>query len=150
MNIIRTRLKTTIVLSGFFLFNGGLFAQDLEEEQVPQMVKAKLNKMFPGAEEVDWTKEGNNYEADFEKNDRDIQVLMDEKGTVIETEYEINLSELPKALNEYVSQKFQGAVIKSASKVIDGKGGITFLAEVGEEELIFDSKGVFKGKKSNQ
>lgn len=118
-------------------------AQKLSDKDVPQSVKSAFQKAYPNAMEVKWDKEGNSYEAGFNFNKTDYSVLFDANGNILETEIEIEVSQLPKSVSEYVATHFHGEKIKDAAKITDAKGVVTYEAEMKGKDLIFDSKGNF-------
>lgn len=131
-----------------FLMVAGLItsfaiAQKLSEKDVPQPVKTAFQKSYPTAKEVKWDKEGSNYEASFDFNETDYSVLFDANGSIVETEAEIEISQLPKSVTEYVTTHYKGQKIKEAAKITDAKGVDTYEAEIKGMDLLFDSKGNF-------
>lgn len=118
-------------------------AQKLSEKDVPQPVKTAFQKSYPTAKEVKWDKEGSDYEASFDFNETDYSVLFDANGSIVETEAEIEISQLPKSVTEYVTTHYKGQKIKEAAKITDAKGVDTYEAEIKGMDLLFDSKGNF-------
>ncbi len=137
---MKSKLLFTLAVA-FFSFSA--FAQDLKESEVPAPVKAAFAKLYPNVKDVDWEKENSNYEAEFEVNKTESSVVFDAKGNLLETEIEINVSELPKSASEYVAKKYPKYKIAEASKIIDATGAVTYEAAVGDTDLIFDSNGLF-------
>ena len=80
------------------------FAQKLQEKDVPAPVKTAFQKNFPQAKVEKWEKEGINFEAEFELNKSEQSVLFDAQGDIIETEIEIEISELPNGILDYVKK----------------------------------------------
>jgi ATP-dependent protease HslVU (ClpYQ) peptidase subunit len=118
-------------------------AQIMKEAEVPTKVKEIFKKSYSGAKEVQWEKESQNYEAKFEMGETDQSVLIDTNGTVLESEIEINISELPASSGKYVAEHYKGEKIKEAAKIMDSKGTVTYEAEINNKDLIFDSTGKF-------
>lgn len=118
-------------------------AQKNSDNAVPAVVKSAMQKAYPNAEELEWEKENNNYEADFEIDDTDYSLLIDVSGNILETEIEIPVSELPAGAKDYVSKNYAGKKIKEAAKISDNKGVVTYEAEVNGKDLIFDNNGNF-------
>ncbi len=113
------------------------------QKVVPAAVKAGFQKQFPGAENVKWEKENGNYEANFELKEEEYSALLDVSGNTVETEVEIELSDLSATLKEYVAKNYPGKKIKEAAKITDAKGVVTYEAEVDGKDLIFDNSGNF-------
>ena len=119
------------------------FAQKLQEKDVPAQVKTAFQKQYPKASDVKWDKEGEKFEASFDLNKIDNSVLFDAQGNVLETEVEIELTQLPKGIVEYVKANYKGQKVKEAAKITDTKGTVTYEAEVKGLDLLFDSNGKF-------
>mgnify|MGYP001601990137 CR=1 FL=1 len=73
-------------------------------------------------------------------------VLISPDGTILETEDEVELNTLPKAISEYVSKNFGGKKISEAYKITDAAGVVSYEAEVGKDEYMFDANGTFTKK----
>ncbi|MDP4731356.1 MAG: PepSY-like domain-containing protein [Flavobacteriales bacterium] len=119
------------------------FAQKLQEKDVPAPVKTAFQKNFPQAKVEKWEKEGINFEAEFELNKSEQSVLFDAQGDIIETEIEIEISELPYGIVDYVKTNYKGQSVKEAAKISDTKGTLTYEAEIKGMDLLFDSNGKF-------
>jgi hypothetical protein len=119
------------------------FAQKLQEKDVPAPVKTAFQKNFPLAKVEKWEKEGVNFEAEFELNKSEQSVLFDAQGDIIETEIEIEISELPYGIVDYVKTNYKGQSVKEAAKISDTKGTLTYEAEIKGMDLLFDSNGKF-------
>lgn len=119
------------------------FAQKMQDKDVPAAVKTTFQKAYPNTKEVKWDKEGEKYEASFDVNKIDNSVLLDANGNILETEVEIELSQLPGSVLEYVKTHYAGQKVKEAAKITDPKGTITYEAEIKGMDLLFDSNGKF-------
>jgi hypothetical protein len=117
------------------------FAQKLQEKDVPASVKTAFQKNFPQAKVEKWEKEGVNFEAEFELNKSEQSVLFDAQGGIIETEIEIEISELPNGIVDYVKTNYKGQSVKEAAKITDTKGTLTYEAEIKGMDLLFDING---------
>lgn len=150
---------TLIIALSFGAFSG--YAQDVKEADVPAAVKEAFAKKYPGLK-AEWEKEDGNYEAEFEgkkmrvnmetgkniKEEVEGSVLISPDGAILETEEEIEVKDLPKAVAEYIAKNAGGKKIKEASKITDKNNVITFEAEVGKEEYFFDAGGAFIKKEA--
>ncbi len=117
----------------FILFIGTTFAQN-----VPAAAKNKLKALYPKAEKVKWDKEGTNFEANFEVNDTEMSVIFDAKGTVLETETEIEKDDLPAAVKNALKKDFAGYDVEETAK-IEKNGKTTFEAQVKKGEIKLDA-----------
>lgn len=149
--------KLIIILSVTSFVCGNISAQDIKESDVPAAVVSAFKKQYPNVKEVEWEKEGNNYEAEIEL----VQVPMDGKGKkreveksleytaageLVKTEEQIEIKALPAAINDYVNKNYPGKKIKEASKITEANGTIKYEAEVEMQDLIFDANGAFLEK----
>lgn len=141
-------MKTLIIILSV-LVSTSLFAQKDKEhtKDVPSAVTAAFVKQFPNVKDVDWEKEGKNYEAEFEVGEAETSATFTADGTLLETETEIEVSALPNTAQQYISQHYSGYTIKEAARITDHKGVVTYEAEVkkkGESmDVIFSENGAF-------
>jgi hypothetical protein len=120
-------------------------------DDAPAAVKAKFASLYPNVSKVKWDKEKANYEAEFEVNKAETSCLFDASGNLLETETEIAISSLPKAVSDYCSKNFAGNKISEASKIVDSQNVVTYEAEVkGVGDVIFDANGNFLKKVAAQ
>ncbi len=136
-------MKAKIFLIALLLVSFTVFAQ---ETKVPKIVKDSFTKLYPKVTDVKWDKEGKTeFEAGFKENGKDVSVVFDEKGNLIETETAIQINELPKSAASFVEKNYTGFKISEAAKIISAKGEVTFEAEITKDkvkkDLLFDSKG---------
>jgi opacity protein-like surface antigen len=120
-------------------------AQKLSSAKVPVTVKNAFAKAYPG-QSVKWEKEKDKYEAGFKQNGADVSVLYTAAGVMTESETDIKITELPVPVLAYIKNNLQGKPIKEAAKITTAAGVVTYEAEAGGEDLIFDSKGTFLKK----
>ena len=135
-------MKNVLAMLVLVLFSTFATAQK-SPKGIPAEVIAAFQKQFPNVNEVEWEKEDGNYEAEFKINNIENSALFNSKGDLIETEAEIQLSELPAGVIDYVKTNYSGKKVKEASKITDAAGILTFEAEVKGMDLIFDSQGKF-------
>ncbi len=139
-------MKNLIFIVALSLGVGFANAQKVKEADVPAAVKDGFKKQFPASKVEGWEKEGGNYEAEFDQNKVEASALFDASGKLLETEVEIKVSELPKAVTDYMNKNVPGKKIKEASKITDAAGKISYEAEAGEADYIFDANGGFVKK----
>ena len=133
--------KLSVVIMLFVLAVPYAQAQKLV---VPEVVKAKVKALYPQANDVDWELEDGNYEAEIEqKGSSDVSVVLNAQGSVLETETEIKVSELPTAVRTYVAQQLGNKKIKEAAKIVKADNTVEYEAQVGKKDYLFDSVGVF-------
>ncbi len=120
-----------------------------KEKDVPAAVKTKLNSLYPGTSNVKWSKEGGKFEAEFNLKEGNTSVLIDADGNLTQTETEIAVSSLPQAMLDYVSKTLSGKNIKEAAKIVDATGTVTYEAEAGGFDNLFDVNGNFIKRESD-
>lgn len=129
-----------------FTFCTTMFAQKEEKLKTvtpPSVVKEALSKKYPTVKKVEWEKEDANYEAGFDLNKVETSVVIDEKGTILETESKIEVATLSKTITDYVAKNYPKQKIKEAAKIVNSKNKVTYEAEVKGYDLLFDENGKF-------
>lgn len=124
-------------------------AQDLKEADVPTAVKAKFALLYPEVKNVKWEKENGNYEAEFGQSKMQTSIIFDAAANLIQTEYEIPVSDLPKGVIDYSSKNLKSKKPVEATKVVNASGVTTYEAEIGNSDYLFDSSGNFLNKDSD-
>ena len=116
--------------------------QKLNESQVPTAVKASFQKQYPNVK-AGWEKEGKNYEVNFKQDGKTMSSVIDKTGTILETETDIAIGDLPASAQAYVKSHYSGAKIKEASKIVKANGEINYEALVNGKDVMFDTNGKF-------
>ncbi|WP_300665489.1 PepSY-like domain-containing protein [Fluviicola sp.] len=114
-----------------------------KDSKIPVTVRDAFKQHYPNIRDVDWEKEGKNYEASFENNKTETSVVIDASGKILETETEIEINALPKPVLDYLAANYKGQKVKEAAKIVLGDGTINYEAEVNKKDLLFDSNGSF-------
>ena len=117
--------------------------QKLRDAVVPALVRSNFERLYPHTKVEFWTKENDNYIAEFDKQKAEMTVFMKSNGNLIKTETRISTSMLPKEAYNYIVQLYPGKKISDAVKTTDPAGNKIYEAEVGEMDLIFDGNGKF-------
>lgn len=119
-------------------------AQKIKESEVPKAVTTSFNTNFSGVKSKSWEKEKDcTYEVDFDLNKIENSATFKPDGTLIETETEIAISELPKAVNNYLAKNYKDKKIKEAAKIVDAEGNLKYEVEIDNKDLLFDQQGNF-------
>jgi thermostable 8-oxoguanine DNA glycosylase len=139
-------MKKLVVIIALSLGLGSAYAQKAKEVEVPTAVKESFAKQYPNAKVEKWEKEGALYEAEFRQNKLEMAVTFDARGNLQDIETEIAVSELPKAVTEYVSKNVAGKKIKEASRIANAEGMVFYEVEVDGADYIFDGDGNFVKK----
>lgn len=140
-------------------------------EQLPPAVKAALEKEGAKLDDVEKEEEGGKvvYEADAEKDGKELEIKVAEDGTVISREAEdeeeededekegseekVSMDQLPSAVRETIVKQAEGGQVTEVEKEVkDGK--TVYEAEVkkdGQEfEIKVDEQGKFLGKEAEK
>ena len=117
-------------------------AQKLNNTEVPASVKSSFAKHYPATTAI-CEKEGGNYEAGFKQGGKTMSAVFEAKGTMMESEMDIKVADLPASVLSYVKAHYKGKSIKEGAKITKADGTVNFEAEVDGKDVIFDSKGNF-------
>jgi hypothetical protein len=136
-----------------FLFCNIIAAQNDPDELpkgpivVPKIVLDSFQLSYPGIVNAKWEYGDGFYEVVFTKNGLELVVDYDIYGKCEQTETEIKLSELPKAVPSYLNKKYKDFIIIGASKTITKSNILTFTIQVGKKgnilDITFSSEGKF-------
>ena len=116
--------------------------QKLNESQVPSAVKTAFEKKYPSVK-ASWDKEDANYEANFKQGGKAMSAVIDKTGTIVETETDIPVTELPKSVQDYMKKNYPGTKVEEAAKIVKANGDVNYEAEVHHKDVIFDANGKF-------
>jgi len=116
--------------------------QKLKESQVPAAVRVAFQKQYPNTK-ASWDKEDANYEVNFKKNGKEMSAIIEESGTIVETETMISVSELPLSISDYMTKHYKGVKVKEAAKIVKANGEVNYEAEIAHKDIVFDGNGKF-------
>lgn len=135
-------MKAQHFLIALLIVSFTAFAQQVD---VPKSAKDSFSKLYPEATKVKWDKENHDYEASFKLNGKDMSVIFDKEGKVLETETAIEISQLPQNVEKHVMNNYKGYNITGAAKILKANGEELFEAKItkGKEkkDLFFDKNG---------
>ena len=117
-------------------------AQKVSAGKVPAVALSSFTKEHPKAQ-ASWEKEGANYEANFKQNGKAMSAVIDKNGTIVETETDIPVTDLPKSVQDYMKKNYPGTKIEEAAKIVKANGDMNYEAEVNHKDVIFDVNGKF-------
>jgi uncharacterized membrane protein YkoI len=140
--------KAIGVYVSILLFAFAAHSQQLAMAKVPAAVKAGFTKAYPG-KVATWELENKNYEANFKNGTKTISVIIDKQGTIVETETEVTMGELPSAAQSYVSSHLKGKKIKETAKIVKANGDVVYEVAVAGGDVMFDSNGKMIEKKKD-
>ncbi len=134
-------MKKVILLIAIVGFSVQAKAQRLMVKDVPAAVSSAFKKAQPSVKDVDWSKDGNDFEASYEVNKKSMSLTYGASGNLVETEVQISASDLPASVMIYVKKNHKEDEVKEASKITTSNGTITYEAQVKGMDLIFDNAG---------
>ena len=105
-----------IIFAAQFIFIACDNDTDLVPNEVPESVMKAFNSMFT-VSQVQWEKEGNQYKAEFWQNGKEVEAWFQKDGTWSRTEHDMNPTELPEPVSNYVSSNYPDYVIDDADYV---------------------------------
>lgn len=121
-----------------------MFAQKLNPNDVPAVVKNAL-EANTHVKDAHWDKEGSNYEANYKSGGKEMSVVFNEQGQMLETEVEVGKNDLPALAKDLLKKDYSGYKLEEVAKIIANNGDVTYEVEVEKLEktfeLIFDTQG---------
>ena len=113
------------------------------QKSIPTNIKVSFATKYPDVKKVKWEKEAENFEVGFVQNNQKCSALLNDKGDILETEFEIPIAKLQKSILDYVAKNYAGQKIKSAAQITDSSKKVSYEAEVNGNDLLFDDEGNF-------
>jgi hypothetical protein len=135
-------MKKIFLFLAVVLLATSMYAQKLKDAQVPAVVKSGFQKQYPNTKGT-WERENGNYEMTFKKEGSDVSVLINGNGTIVETETDIAVSQLPATASNYIKKHYKGQQVKEAAKIVKANGEVSFEAELKGKDILFDANGKF-------
>ncbi|GAA4424603.1 hypothetical protein GCM10023188_04630 [Pontibacter saemangeumensis] len=111
---------------------------------LPEAVKVRFTEMYPTAENVEWDKELENFEAEFVQSERERTALFSATGKLIRHTEEIEQQYLPAPALKALQQQYAGFKLDEAHRVQQNQNTYYEVElERKEEEalLLFDKEG---------
>jgi hypothetical protein len=142
-------MKTSVlIISAALLMSFSACGQSGKD--VPVNVKSAFTQKFPNASKVKWGKENEKeWEAEFKMDGKEYSANFDPSGTWVETEYEIEINEIPAVVKAAIDRESPGLKIVEAA-VSETKDGKVFEVTAGKGknamEFVVDNNGVIKTK----
>lgn len=155
-------MKTIMIVFALSLSVGSAYSQKLKEADVPAAVKESFKKNYPNAKVEKWEKEDGNYEAEYEiarigmdksnpkKEKIERSVVYTPAGELVQTEEEIKVADLPKAVADHVNKNMPGKKIKEASQITTATGVNEYEVEIDDVDYIFDGEGKLLKKEEDK
>ena len=109
----------------------------------PVAVKAAFAKQFPKSKALRWEKEGGNWEAEFIATKMQASAVFTPGGTFKEVERAVAPATLPAPVLAHLEEHYADQKITEAARIEDAAGTVTWEAEVGKKDVVFDAAGKF-------
>lgn len=124
--------------------------QDIPASKVPSVVVNSIQVKFPGATGIEWEKKKNNYEAAFDINSVEHNVIIDASGNLLQHKLEISNSEVPITIQQAIQSANPGYKIDEAY-LIDKNGEHVYKLELeshGKKDIkvFYTSNGILISK----
>jgi len=87
---------------------------------VPSVVQNALRLAYPAVTAVDWERNGNNYEAEFDSGGKEISVLLSGKGELLMQKEDVQPQHIPSPIHNLIASAYSGYVIEEAEKISRG------------------------------
>ena len=95
-----------------------MFSCNCDKPKPPKDVLTTFNQMFPTASDVEWELEDENeWEAEFEMDGKEIEAGFDHSGKWLETEWKVDITEIPGAILTMIGANYEGWEIKETEFV---------------------------------
>jgi hypothetical protein len=127
-----------IALFGLLLIGTAAFAQKVNSDNVPEVVKTSFKTKFATAEKVQWEMDYENYEAEFKMNKLEYEAKFDKEGKWLETESPIKPSDISQAAKDYLNSNFAGYEVTEAEKVETPDKGIMYELDIKKAEAKYE------------
>lgn len=98
-------MNRIFVLLLFPFLTANIFAQDIQQKNVPAVVLNAFQLKFPNATDVDWRLEKGIYRIKFEVNNKDNELYLDDRGKVLKHHQDLYGSEVPGSVLKTINSK---------------------------------------------
>ena len=133
-----------LLFLGSFLFACDDKDDDVKPDDVPAAVKESLISAFPNAQNIEWEKKAEDFEADFDQELVDYDALFNASGSLLKHKYDLPEAELPEEVKAGINQKYAGFRIDDADVLVQD-GDTLYQVELEkdkqEHKLVFSADG---------
>lgn len=122
-----------LILSVMIIFSLNTACQSKQE--VPETVKKAFSQKFPDATKVKWDMENSDeWEAEFKLNGKEYSANFNMAGKWLETEFEVEMKDLPEAVKTTLKKEFDGFKIEEM-EMSETSGGNVYEFEIEKGDL---------------
>ncbi len=134
-------MKNALLLFSFLFLMTGIKAQKLSEKEVPPLVLESFSKSHADASELNWTKEGTNFQATYMAQNTAMASLYADSGQLIEYRTDVPMTSLPAEALEFIKLNFTDKDAKEIQQVHDYAGTVTYRVKVRGQVYEFNAMG---------
>ena len=132
-------MKTIIFVMTFICLGArAAYAQKINQDKVPATVLSNFKKQFSAATKTQWEMEEADFEVNFKNGGVEYSAKYDKQGNWLETEQEINNTELPVAVKSALEKEFPKAEIEESEKVSYPKKATVYEIEIEKGKQKFE------------
>ena len=113
-------MKQIIGLLLFSFLSANIFAQDIQQKNVPAIVLNAFQLKFPNATDTDWRLEKGNYRIKFEVNNKDNELFLDDRGNILKHHQDLWGSEVPESVLRTIKSKVAYFDLNDADRITEG------------------------------
>lgn len=110
-------MKNLILLAVIVLWSGNIMAQDISASEVPTIVKDAFKKEFPNSRDIEWEREGEYFNVEFEIGKNDHELWITPSGKIVKHKEDISSAELPTSIKNKIKADYKGYRIDDVDKL---------------------------------
>lgn len=113
-------------------------SQDISPNKVPSVVLNTVKAKYPAAQDVDWEKHSNYYEAELDLNDStEVTLRIDAAGTLLMQKQDVSVYELPNSITTVLQNQYKDYHVDDVEK-LEKDGSVYYQVELernGEKDV---------------
>lgn len=116
-------------------------ALSISPKKVPEAIQEAQSKMYPQVQKLSWSLENENYECSFHQAGIEYSVVWSPSAIPLEIEVEVQLSEIPAIIKDYIQKNHPGKKPKEVAKITLVSGVIQYEIEMNGKDYLFTESG---------
>ena len=116
--------------------------------EIPSVVINGFRAEYPSATDVEFEKAEGGYEAEFEIDDKDVEIFLDSTGIVLRKKKEVKWENLPTEVRKTIEEKFGAGKVKEPEIIKYGSKTyyqIKIKNWLSDEKVILNKSGILDG-----